>query len=180
MQWNRIFENARLISEFAKVSRDQKKILLVAYLYRQRRLLECFGSCYGEKLTITFLNGLESILAADEININTMLGEVQGNIPDTDEFSGQEGAYAQNLMIALMYLLSFCQSGDQDQISKCINSALNNIDLINYERDEGYDESKVVEQEVAAVERSLSMLAVDRVDKLYTSENLASIAGEML
>ncbi len=119
-------------------------------------------------------------MAANEININTMLGEVQGSIPDTDEFSEQEGAYAQNLMIALMYLLSFCQSGDQDQISKCINSALNNIDLINYERDEGYDESKVVEQEVAAVERSLSMLAVDRVDKLYTSENLASIAGEML
>jgi len=110
MQWGVIFGSASILQRFSGLSNNEKAIVGAAYLYRQLRLVEQFDACYHENLTQVLNEGLAAC-------VNTNLGSVslvehvESKIPHTDEFSEEEGAYAQNLLIALKYLLGFAFEG---------------------------------------------------------------------
>ena len=81
-------------------------------------------------------------------------------------------------MIALMYLLLHVQSGSEEELVRCVDSALNNIDLINYEVNENYSEGEVVTREVSVVEKLLdAMVKLNQVDTLG---GLSIIAVDLL
>lgn len=178
MQWGLIFEDTAVMIPFGKLSRAQRAKLIAVYLYRQIRLMREFDDHYGEDLTALFFRGLESAINGGLDRLKGTIDEVEANVPDTEEFSAQEGAYAQNLMIALMYLLSYVQAGNDEDLIRCVDSALNNIDLINYELDENYAEDKVVAREITAVQNSLSVMA--RLDKVSTLESLSDLAVDLI
>ncbi|MNN23069.1 hypothetical protein D3C81_1364530 [compost metagenome] len=102
--------------------------------------------------------------------------EVVNRIPDTDEFSEQVGGYAQNIMIALDYLLLYMLSGDVSDMQRSVDMTLQNIDLVCYEVDEAYDERKVVEQEVLVVLNiinSIEDISVGLYSDIVTVQELA-------
>lgn len=151
MQWYLIFEDATVEPLFKKLDGKQKVLLLSAYIYRQARLIKDFDHYYGEDLFGLLVRGLTSVIFGESDAIKHVEQEVVNRIPDTDEFSEQVGAYAQNIMIALDYLLLYMLSGDVSNMQRSVDMALQNIDLVCYEMDEAYDEKKVVEQEVLVV-----------------------------
>lgn len=178
MQWGLIFGSAGVAVSLSKLSRAQRAKLIAAYLYRQVRLVREFDDLYGEDLTSLFFRGLESVINGGAGLLKETLDEVEAHVPDTEEFSEQEGAYAQNLMIALMYLLLYVQSGSEEKLIRCVDSALNNIDLINYEVDENYSEGEVVTHEVLVVEKLLNVMV--RLDQVDTLEGLSILAVDMI
>jgi len=151
MQWCLIFEDATVQPLFQKLDGKQKVLVLSAYIYRQARLIKDFDRYYGEDLFGLLVRGLTSVILGENNTIKNVEQEVLNNIPDTDEFSEQEGAYAQNIMIALDYLLLYMLSGDVSDMQRSVDMCLQNIDLLCYEVDEAYDENKVVEQEASVV-----------------------------
>ncbi len=150
MQWSLIFEDARIRPSFDRLDRNQKVLVVASYLYRQLRLMRAFDQCYSENLSELFIHALDVALSTSG-EAGVTQGEVYKNIPDTDEYSEQEGSYAQNLMIALNYLLLFVLNNDQIDLSRCVDMSLQNIDLINYEDNEDYDEKLVTSKEVDVV-----------------------------
>ncbi|MDG6392955.1 hypothetical protein QCD77_27470, partial [Pseudomonas savastanoi pv. phaseolicola] len=72
-----------------------------SYLYRQIRLIKAFDNCYSENLEGLVVAALKTSLSENKDSIIKIEHTVKKNIPDTEEFSEQEGSYAQNLMIAL-------------------------------------------------------------------------------
>ncbi|MNJ56538.1 hypothetical protein D3C77_520900 [compost metagenome] len=157
MQWGLIFGDASVSGAFSALQREDQTIIGAAYLYRQKKLVEQFDVCYGEELTKIFEEGLlacvEKIGAAIDLE-----NRIEASIPDTDEFSEQEGAYAQNLFIALTYLLRFSVDGQPEFFERSISMAAENIDLISYEADSSYDD--------AAVENRERLVASSMVDRL--------------
>uniref|UniRef100_A0A7C2AKI7 Uncharacterized protein n=1 Tax=Pseudomonas graminis TaxID=158627 RepID=A0A7C2AKI7_9PSED len=150
MQWSLIFEDVRIRPSFDRLDRNQKVLVVASYLYRQLRLMRAFDQCYCENLSELFIHALDVALSTSG-EPGVTQGEVYKNIPDTDEYSEQEGSYAQNLMIALNYLLLFVLNNDQIDLSRCVEMSLQNIDLINYEVNENYDEKLVTSKEVDVV-----------------------------
>ncbi|SEQ23743.1 hypothetical protein SAMN03159444_01289 [Pseudomonas sp. NFACC02] len=178
MQWGLIFGNNEVMIPFRKLSRTQRSKLIAAYLYRQIRLMRAFDDYYREDLTALFFRGLESAINYGLDNLKEAVDEVEANVPDTEEFSAQEGTYAQNLMIALMYLLLYVQAGNEEDLIRCVDSALNNIDLINYEMDENYAENGGVVREIMAVQKLLSSMA--ELDKVDTLDGLFDLAVDLV
>lgn len=107
MQWNLIFEDATVSSYIEKLNPQQKSLLIASYLYRQIRLIKAFDNCYSENLEGLVVAALKTSLSEKKDSIIKIEHTVKKNIPDTEEFSEQEGSYAQNLMIALDYFLLF-------------------------------------------------------------------------
>lgn len=68
----------------------------------KKRLIEDFDKVYGEHLSPLFEGGIAACLEGS-VKALAHLKEVEGNIPDTEEFGEQEGAYTQDLLIALLY-----------------------------------------------------------------------------
>ncbi|WP_139341015.1 hypothetical protein [Pseudomonas sp. KK4] len=157
MQYGLIFESAVVANNIALLNGEDKVLLGGAYLYRQKRLIEDFDKLYGEKLSSLFKAG---ILACLEGRVKALahLKEVEDNIPDTEEFGEQEGAYAQNLLIALLYLIKFSTGEQFEDFERSVSLAIDNIDLVNYEKDESYDEEAVTQEEIA--------ILIDMIDKL--------------
>ncbi|KPX40968.1 Uncharacterized protein ALO68_01315 [Pseudomonas syringae pv. helianthi] len=151
MQWNLIFEDATVSSYIEKLDSQQKSLLIASYLYRQIRLIKAFDSCYSENLEDLVVEALKTSLSEKKDSIIKIEHTINKSIPDTEEFSEQEGSYAQNLMIALDYFLLFLIDSDTSKLHKCIDMALQNIDLLNYEIDELYDEDEVTSNEVTVV-----------------------------
>ncbi|POA19972.1 hypothetical protein C1886_10785 [Pseudomonas sp. FW300-N1A1] len=159
MQWGLIFEDAAVVPLFQRLDGKQKVLVLAAYIYRQIRLIKDFDRCYGERLSDLLVKALTSAVLDGKDVIRHVKDEVLGSIPDTDEFAEQEGAYAQNIMIALDYFLLYMLGGDISDMQRSVDMALQNIDLLYYEMDEGYDEKKVVEQEVLVVLSIIKMVS---------------------
>ncbi|NWC92997.1 MULTISPECIES: hypothetical protein [unclassified Pseudomonas] len=107
MQYGLIFESAKVRPSFEILSRQQKVFIVAAYLYRQLRLIKSFDQVYSENLSELFIRGLKVAVESTSDLIRSTQEEVEDNIPDTEDFSAQEGSFAQNLMIALNYLLLF-------------------------------------------------------------------------
>lgn len=147
MQWGLIFESAKVKPYFESLGRQQKILVIASYLYRQLPLIKAFDECYSEKLTKLFLSAICAALVGSG-KVEDVKADVEANIPDTEEFSEQEGSYAQNLMIALSYLLSFVVTDDSVSLHRCVDMFLQNVDLLNYELDEDYDEGLVVLKEI--------------------------------
>ncbi len=97
---------------------------------------------------------------------------LEGIIPGTEEFPEQEGAYAQNLLIALSYLLLFSKSSKPKAFEESIGMALENIDLINYEMDEKYSYESMLENERKIASSMISRLI--NCDKSQLDLNLVS------
>ena len=150
MQYDLIFEAAAVANKLKLLNDKDQVFLGAAYLYRQKRLIEDFDKVYGEHLSPLFEGGIAACLEGS-VKALAHLKEVEGNIPDTEEFGEQEGAYAQNLLIALLYLIKFCSSGQFEDFEQSVSSAINNIDLINYEKDELYDENAVAQEEISVL-----------------------------
>ncbi|GFZ63061.1 hypothetical protein PSE10B_57660 [Pseudomonas amygdali pv. eriobotryae] len=181
MQWNLIFEDATVSPYIEKLNPQQKTLLIASYLYRQIRLIKAFDSCYSENLERLFVEALEISLSEKKDSITKMEHTVKKSIPDTEEFSEQEGSYAQNLMIALDYFLLFLVDSDTSKLHKCIDMALQNLDLLNYEIDEFYDEDKVTSNEIAvALDLATKIsntktsfdISISELEKLVTSHML--------
>ncbi|PHN61374.1 hypothetical protein [Pseudomonas viridiflava] len=151
MQWTVIFETESLKHDFNRLSRQQKILLFSAYLYRQVRLIKEFDSLYSEDLSTFFTEVLGFVVLEDKEKLRNIVEVIDGRIPDTDEFSEQEGSYAQNLIIALRYLVCFLLRIDESGLQKCVDMSLQNIDLINYDVDENYDEAEVVAREAKII-----------------------------
>ncbi|MHC8317024.1 hypothetical protein [Pseudomonas sp. LB3P31] len=150
MQYSLIFESAVVASKIASLDGKDKIFLGAAYLYRQKRLIEDFDKVYSEQLSSLFETGIAACLEGRG-KAFSHLKEVENNIPDTEEYGEQEGAYAQNLLIALLYLLKFSASEQFEDFEKSVSLAIDNIDLIHYEKDEFYDEEAVTHEEVAVL-----------------------------
>jgi hypothetical protein len=150
MQWSLIFEDARIKPSFDTLDRSQKILVMASYLYRQLRLIKAFDQCYSENLSELFIHALAIALKNSE-EAGDIQREVEKNIPDTEEFSEQEGSFAQNLMIALNYLLLFVVDDDRADLRRCVDMFLQNLDLINYEVDENYDDELVTSKEIDVV-----------------------------
>ncbi|UFI44948.1 hypothetical protein [Pseudomonas savastanoi] len=181
MQWNLIFEDATVSSYIEKLNPQQKILLIASYLYRQIRLIKAFDNCYSENLEGLVLEALKTSLSAKKDSIIRIEHAVKKSIPDTEEFSEQEGSYAQNLMIALDYFLLFLIDSDTSKLHKCIDMAMQNLDLLNYELDELYDENKVTSHEIAVVldlaikisnTKTFSGISISELEKLVTSHML--------
>lgn len=157
MQYGLIFESAVVANKIASLNGKDKVLLGAAYLYRQQRLIEDFDKVYGEHLSSLFEAGIGACLEG-RVKALAHLKEVEDNIPDTEEFGEQEGACAQNLLIALLYLLKFSASEQFEDFEKSASLAIDNIDLVNYEKDESYDEEVVTQEEVAVL--------IDMMDEL--------------
>jgi len=159
MQWGLIFGDASVNAAFMGLAREDQITVGAAYLYRQRRLLEQFDAVYGEKLSGIYFEGLLACVERNNLSID-LEGRIESSIPDTDEFAEQEGAYAQNILIALNYLLAFARDGGHDFFERSISMAMENIDLISYEADNSYDEAMVIQRE-----RSVVLSMMDRLAK---------------
>ncbi|MDY2566233.1 hypothetical protein SON66_23470 [Pseudomonas syringae] len=181
MQWNLIFEDATVLSYIEKLNHQQKCLLIASYLYRQIRLIKAFDSCYSENLEGLVVEALKTSLSEKKDSIIKIEHTVKKNIPGTEEFSEQEGSYAQNLMIALDYFLLFLIDSDTFKLHKCVDMALQNIDLLSYEIDELYDENKVTSNEIAVVldlatkisnTKTSFGISISDLEKLVTSHML--------
>ncbi|WP_414156715.1 hypothetical protein [Pseudomonas sp. BNK-30] len=161
MQWGVIFGSASILQRFSGLSDNEKAIVGAAYLYRQLRLIEQFDACYDEDLTQVFKEG---VVACANTNLAAvqLVERVESKIPDTDEFPEEEGAYAQNLFIALKYLLEFVFEGGVEAFESAISMAMENIDVINYNIDPNYDESAALTGEVAVASSIIDKLALRR------------------
>ncbi|WP_313739399.1 hypothetical protein [Pseudomonas sp.] len=148
MAWQSLLEHPRLRTSFVALDPWRKVLVLVAYLHRQLRLVQAFDHLYAQRLTQVFVRGLACALADDREAQRRMRADVMQCIPDTDDYPAQEGAWAQNLLIALIYVLDFRVEGDAQALARSLRSSLDNIDLIHYEADERYDESYVLDEEV--------------------------------
>ncbi|MDU8431972.1 hypothetical protein RYA99_22555 [Pseudomonas syringae pv. actinidifoliorum] len=151
MNGDSIFQDTPVSSLFAKLGHQDKVLLAAVYLYRQIRLLGLFDRCYATDIKRLFLDALQAALSGDKDSIEAVESTVKENIPDTEEYSEQEGSYAQNLMCALSYLLFYCLWPNFSTFHDCVNSALQNLDLLNFERDEDYDERTIILEEVAVI-----------------------------
>lgn len=107
MQWALIFESENVKHDFHQLSRQQKILFTSAYLYRQVRLVKDFDKVYSENLLRFFFETLELLVLEETEKLRNLVEIIDERIPDTDEFSEKEGSYAQNLMIALRYLVCF-------------------------------------------------------------------------
>ncbi|MCF8985803.1 hypothetical protein GIW26_19800 [Pseudomonas syringae] len=151
MQWNLIFEHESVSPLLGRLNDLEKTLLIACYLYRQVRLLRRFDNVYATDLSSLFLRSLDVALSGHRASVEAIERVVSSRIPDTEEYTEQEGAYAQNLVIALDYFLLFLLEVDEAKLQSCINMALQNLDLLNFEADEGYDEVKVTMGEIAVV-----------------------------
>ncbi|MBP1127144.1 MULTISPECIES: hypothetical protein [Pseudomonas] len=155
MQYDLIFKSEKVFSKFENLNSQQKILVIAAYLYRQFRLIKAFDQVYSEKLSELFISALGAAVDNASGLIKRTQEEVEANIPDTDEFSEQEGSFAQNLMISLNYFLLFVMHLDYSDLDRCVNMFLQNIDLLNYEADESYDEGQII---LAEIEVALSLV----------------------
>jgi hypothetical protein len=176
MQWSLIFEDARIKPSFDKLDRNQKVLVIASYLYRQLRLIRAFDQCYCEKLSELFIHALDVALSSSG-EARVIQGEVEKNIPDTDEYSEQEGSYAQNLIIALNYLLLFVLNNDRMELRRCVDMSLQNIDLINYEVNEIYDETLVTSKEVDVVTDLVASTLRASRGQLFSVKDAEMFAG---
>ncbi|MCQ9427146.1 hypothetical protein NRB16_26900 [Pseudomonas sp. LJDD11] len=177
MQWQPVFENPLIDKEVRALSADQARRLLASYLYRQFRLVRSFDQRYQSNLQDLFVRQLSVAVAGSAAGVELGIGEVYAAIPDTDEYAQQEGAYAQNLMIALWYLLSFAHEPDTELLQAAANAALNNVDLLNHELDEHYDESAVVAREVVVVRQMLRRMRAGAACSGDVAVDIADLAG---
>lgn len=180
MQWALIFESEAVKHKFYRLSRRQKILLISSYLYRQVRLVKDFDKIYSENLLSFFFEVLELVVLEETEKLRSLVEVIDERIPDTDEFSEQEGSYAQNLMIALRYLVCFFLRTDESGLQKCVEMALQNIDLINYEVDENYDESEVVAREVKIAAEFLERTVRYSKNKLCDIDTVKDIVGSDL
>ncbi|QKZ02415.1 hypothetical protein [Pseudomonas eucalypticola] len=120
-------------------------------------MVERFDKVYGEALTPIFVHGLQVAIDGNEEEKKKCYSISEANIPDTDEFSEEEGAYAQNAMISLYYFLGNALSEDGASIQGAIGLMLENLDLLNYESDHNYDQSTMILNEITVV---LDMISV--------------------
>lgn len=176
MQWQPVFENPLIDHQVRALSAEQARRLLASYLYRQFRLVRSFDQRYQSNLQDLFLRELSVAVSGSAASAGRGMGEVYAAIPDTDEYAQQEGAYAQNLMIALWYLLSFAHQPDPELLQSAANAALNNIDLLNYERDEHYDEPAVVAREVVVVRQMLRRMRAGAACSGDIAADIAALA----
>ncbi|BAP44901.1 putative uncharacterized protein [Pseudomonas sp. StFLB209] len=80
-------------------------------------------------------------------------------------------------MIALWYLLSFAHEPDTELLQAAANAALNNVDLLNHELDEHYDESAVVAREVVVVRQMLRRMRAGAACSGDVAVDIADLAG---
>jgi len=146
MQWGLIFGHESVLNDFSKLTGSDKTLIGAAYLYKQKRLIQRFDSLYRKNLVNAFEQGIiECIKERGEVDAARF--KLERMIPDTEAFPEPEGAYAQHLMIALIYLLGFSKSGKPDVFEDAIAMALENIELISYEADEGYRYDSMLKKE---------------------------------
>lgn len=156
-----MLDDPRINAAFTTLDLYHQVLVMAAYLYRQRRLIEAFDQLYAEQATGLFIQALHGALLLDDGQVLQRLRQqVEQCIPDTEVYPAQEGAYAQNLLIALMYFLDFVQTQDPAGLERSLAMQLENIDLLHYEQDEHYDADQALEQErqvllalMAAVEK---------------------------
>lgn len=151
MPWGQLLEDPAVCASFERLEQQQQTVVITACLYRQLRLIEAFDLRYAEPLSPVFIRGLNSALTNDPDTQQRISEEVMGCIPDTDVYSGQEGGYAQNLLIALSYFLDFLQNKDVSALHSCTRMLLENRDLIQFEADERYNETAVFADEVRII-----------------------------
>ncbi|SDJ00549.1 hypothetical protein SAMN05216588_13325 [Pseudomonas flavescens] len=144
MHWGLIFERQDIHSRFQQLRHPQKTVLVAAYLYRQLRLIEDFDHVYSERLSALFSSALSLIASEEKEALKDMADAIEAQIPDTEEFSEQQGSHAQNLMIALHYLIAYSLNAREPDLRQCVNMSLQNIDLLNHEKDENYDQAAVI------------------------------------
>lgn len=176
MQWQPVFENPLIDKQIRALTSDQTRRLLASYLYRQFRLVRSFDQRYQSNLQDLFVRQLSVAVTGSAAHVELGIGEVHAAIPDTEEYAQQEGAYAQNLMIALWYLLSFAHKPDPKLLQAAANAALNNVDLLNYELDEHYDEPAVVAREVVVVRQMLRRMRAGAACSGDVAADIAALA----
>lgn len=177
VQWALIFESENVKHDFHQLSRQQKILFTSAYLYRQVRLVKDFDKVYSENLLRFFFETLELLVVEETEKLRNLVEIIDERIPDTDEFSEKEGSYAQNLMIALRYLVCFFLRTDELGLQNCVEMSLQNIDLINYEVDENYDESEIVAREVKIVAEFLERTVRYSKNNLCDIDTVKDIVG---
>ncbi|MBI6703383.1 hypothetical protein [Pseudomonas viridiflava] len=177
MQWALIFESENVKHDFHQLSHQQKILFTSAYLYRQVRLVKDFDKVYSENLLRLFFKTLELLVLEETEKLRNLVEIIDERIPDTDEFSEKEGSYAQNLIIALRYLVCFFLRTDELGLQNCVEMSLQNIDLINYEVDENYDESEIVAREVKIVAEFLERTVRYSKNNLCDIDTVKDIVG---
>jgi len=159
MRWGLIFGHESVLNNFLKLTGSDKILIGAAYLYKQKRLIQRFDSLYAENLVNAFEQGIIECIK-DSGKVDAVRFELEKMIPDTEAFPEPEGAYAQHLLIALVYLLMFSKSGKPDVFEDAMAMALENMELINYEADEDYGYDAMLKRE-----RLVTMSMIARLPK---------------
>ncbi|GAB7531342.1 hypothetical protein PS3A_37540 [Pseudomonas sp. 3A(2025)] len=176
MPWGPILDEPRIRASFAALEHHQKTVVIAACLYRQLRLIEAFDRCYAQQASQMFIRALDAALANDRDARQRVSEEVSHCIPDTEVYSEQEGSYAQNLLIALSYFLDFVHSKDAGALDNSTRMLLENIDLINYEADEQYDEDSVFAHEVSVFLRLIDAVQRLSIERCRDVQGVAQLA----
>jgi DNA polymerase II large subunit len=176
MQWGLIYECTKVKPYFERLDRKQKILVIASYLYRQFRLVKAFDDYYSESLSELFLKAISAALG-DSKKVQNVQAEVEARIPDTDEFSEQEGSYAQNLMIALNYLLLFVIKDDSSNLHRCVDMFLQNVDLLNYDVSENYDEKLITSNEIDVAYSLIDKVLNFSQERLPSMRDVESLAN---
>lgn len=144
---------------YQALSAQQQRLVIASYTLRSLRLVEMFDRHYNQCLAGLFCRGLKAYAAGRASGISDLHAEIEAHIPDTDEFSEQEGTYAQNALIALHYLMEAAATGDAALFQLSIDMTLQNVDLQYYERDPDYWQMDLVVAERHVLDNLLEQAA---------------------
>ncbi len=173
MKWGSIFGHESVLGDFSRLTESDKILIGVAYLYRQKRLIQLFDSTYGESLGNAFEEGMIECMRENR-EMKGMPTNFEEIVPDTDEFPEQVGACAQNLLIALNHLLLFSRFGQPEFFEGSVAMALENIDLISYEAGVAYSYESMLSNE-----REIAKLMIGRLGKACNSQPDLDVISRM-
>ncbi|MCL1919020.1 MAG: hypothetical protein FWG14_11995 [Peptococcaceae bacterium] len=158
------YKPTKSTDEYEKAVLNRLKILpenkitfvLRFFIDRQRKLVEGFDNEFKETLLEIFVDGLRymeeyALGQMVQSELTEIKHSVEEKMPNSDDYvsEGEDDytACAQNALIALLEGLQFCASGDFSNAESSIAIALETVDVVNYSRNENYNEEKVFKRE---------------------------------
>lgn len=181
MQTLKDFDN-NIYNKFNSLNENEMKLFCLTQVERQSNLLTLFDKAYKKRLIAFFNESLDNsykniIEGRKHENLTDLIRNLEKKIPDTDDYGKVEGSFAQNTLISLFYFYSFLVDLDLENLEICTEKVFENIDLVNFEIDENYNQEIVFQNEVKIANNIIS-LVLNKTVTVNLISDLRKFAGE--